>query len=50
MEKVTLKKLSVENYKKFEAKEREQKRLLEELKIGNIDLNEYIKNMEILNK
>lgn len=33
-----------------ETKEREQKRLLEELKIGNIDLNEYIKFMESLYK
>ena len=41
---------NINQSQKFEAKEREQKRLLEELKIGNIDLNEYIKNMEILNK
>jgi integrase len=31
-----------------EAKEREQKRLLEELKNGNIDLTEYIKLMDSL--
>ena len=41
---------NINQSQKLEAKEREQKRLLEELKLGNIDLNEYIKNMEILNK
>ena len=32
------------------AKAREQIILLEELKMGSIDLNEYIKLMELLNK
>lgn len=39
---------NINQSQKVEAKEREQKRLLEELKLGNIDLNEYIKNMELL--
>ena len=41
---------NINQSQKIEAKEREQKRLLEELKQGNINLNEYIENMEILNK
>jgi len=39
---------NINQSQKIEAKEREQKRLLEDLKQGNIDLNDYIKNMENL--
>jgi len=42
--------ININHSQKVEAKAREQKRLLEELKLGNIDLNEYIKNMENLDK
>lgn len=37
---------NINKSQKFESKEREQKRLLEELKLGNINLNEYINSIE----